>query len=46
MWIENIGTIAMISFVVLVTLKLSVLFIFKWQKHRKRKQKGLTQNAD
>lgn len=39
MWIEHIGTIAMIAFVVLVALKLGVMFIFKWQKYRKRKQK-------
>lgn len=44
MWIEHIGTIGMIAFVVLIALKLGVMFIFKWQKHRKRKQKSLTQN--
>jgi hypothetical protein len=38
MWIEHIGTIAMLAFLVLIALKLGVMFWFKWQKHRKQKK--------
>jgi hypothetical protein len=46
MWIEHIGTIALVAFVVLVALKLGIMFMFKLEKRRKQTAKDAAQQTD
>lgn len=45
MWIEHIGTIAMIVFVMLIVLKLGIMFMFKLEKRRKQAAKNKIENS-
>lgn len=45
MWIEHIGTIALIAFIVLIALKLGIMFMFKLEKRRKQAAKNKRQDT-
>lgn len=46
MWIEHIGTIALVAFAVLVAIKLGIMFMFKLEKRRKQAAKNSAQQTD
>ncbi|MDY0137659.1 MAG: hypothetical protein RBS36_10865 [Thiomicrospira sp.] len=46
MWIEHIGTIALVAFIVLVVIKLGIMFMFKLEKRRKQAAKDAAQQTD